>query len=95
MSAPTHISIREVTSTTVKVTWDPLPKATGYTISYNIIGSGSIGQTNQVDDGTTHCTLNNLEKNTSYNITVERGTGDDGDGKRNNERAVKEVTTGK
>ena len=95
LPAPTRVSIEEVKSTAVKITWQPLAGASGYTISYTKTGSSNNGQINQVRGNTTNYDLTGLEENTSYNISVEWYTEDAGDGKGINKRAGIEVTTGK
>ena len=95
LPVPTRVNIEEVKSTAIKITWQPLAGASGYTISYTKTGSSNNGQINQVRGNTANYDLTGLEENTSYDISVERYTGDAGDGKKINERAVIKVTTGK
>ena len=96
LPAPTGVNVKEVKSTAIKITWQPLAGASGYIISYNKTGSGSNGQNKQVvDNNTTHYDLTDLEENTSYDINVEGYTEDAGDGRRKNDRAMIKETTGK
>ena len=95
--APTRVNIEKVRSTAVKITWQPLAGASGYIILYNKTGSSDNDQLQiqQVCGNTTNYNLTGLEEDTSYDISVERYTGDTGDVRRINERAAIKVTTGK
>ena len=66
-----------ISHSSVEVTWDQLPDAAEYTISYSTTASHISGGSVTVKGGsTTSHTLRNLEGNTPYAITVQATTSD-------------------
>ena len=72
LSAPGNVRARVLSHCSVEVTWDQLSNATNYIITYSTsalnISDGSVTVTG---GSITSHTLNNLEGNTLYIITVQ------------------------
>ena len=85
-----------LTPRSVVVTWDssPSPGITKYHILYTTTASYTSGGNISVDSATRSSTLNNLEEDTLYNITV-RATNSSGTSPNSNEVSVTTYTDGK
>ena len=86
-----------LTSRSVVVTWDQpsSPSVTGYFVSYTTTASyTSGGRVRVIGHGTKTHTLNNLEENTLYTITVQ-ATDSSGISPNSNEVSVTTYTDGK
>ena len=93
LPAPTNVKATALSHFRIEVTWDQLPDASEYTISYTTTAASHISVSVTVNGGTTtNHILNNLEQNTTYTITVQAMTSD------NRKSAISNkvlVTTGK
>ena len=77
LPAPRNVRARVLSHCSVEVTWDQLPNATNYTISYSTTASNiSDGHVTVRGGSTTSHTLTNLDGNTRYIITVQAATRD-------------------
>ena len=71
---PTSVNATVLTSRTIEVTWDQstFPDVTGYLISYITTAIYTINGSEIVNGGsTTNVTLDNLEEDTPYTITIQ------------------------
>ena len=78
--APTNVTATVLTPCSINVTWDQslFSDISGYLISYSTNASYTSGGSVAVDDiDNTSYTLDNLEENTPYTITVQATTDDD------------------
>ena len=75
---PTNVRVTVLTPRSVEVTWtvSSSPDVTGYIISYTTTASYTSGGSERVNQCTTRITLNNLQENTLYTITVQATTND-------------------
>ena len=93
---PTNVKATVLAPRSVKVTWDRFSSSDviRYLISYTTTASYTSGGSMSVDGTTTNHTLNNLEENTFYNITVQT-TNSNGTSTVSNEVSVTTYTDGK
>ena len=82
-----------LTPYSVKVTWNQLSDVTGYLISYTNTANNSSVTVNV--GSTTSYTLNNLEQNTQYIITVQATTSGNRMSVKGNEVSVTTYADGK
>ena len=72
LPAPNNVRAKVLSHSSVEVTWDQLPDATEYIMSYSTTASHNSDKSVTVKGGCTkNHTLTNLEENTPYIITVQ------------------------
>ena len=73
---PTNVRATVLTPRSVEVTWtaSSSPDVTSYLISYTTTAEYTSGGSITVNGGTTSHTLNNMEENTLFTITVQTTT---------------------
>lgn len=66
-AVPTGLDVLYTTATTISLIWDSVSGATGYTVYY---GTDVSGMTEVKNVSTTQCTIDSLESETTYYLTV-------------------------
>ena len=73
---PPNVTVTGVTSSTISVQWGSVPcihqngDITGYSVQYEVMGSGNTQTMNVTGAGVTEATLSNLTASTTYSVQV-------------------------
>ena len=73
---PSSVTVTGVTSSTISVQWGSVPcihqngDITGYSVQYEVMGSGNTQTMNVTGAGVTEATLSNLTPSTTYSVQV-------------------------
>ena len=73
---PPNVTVTGVTSSTISVQWGSVPcihqngDITGYSVQYEVMGSGNTQTMNVTGAGVTEATLSNLTPSTTYSVQV-------------------------